>query len=159
MRALAANGQTAPVTDPSIATYLYQSLDVHLYALAQVAFDVAFAFYNGADARKILFGKLANLLARKLDGILAETRGRFTQYLLRARTAYTVNVGQTDLGSLVVRQIHAGNTCHISSSRSRIADSFVNPYSAIYNRILSATLGAVCASGLRRSPSRLRGDG
>ena len=43
------------MTQPPIATNIHQSLDVHLDALPQVAFNFAFRFEDRPDAAELVF--------------------------------------------------------------------------------------------------------
>jgi hypothetical protein len=103
------------MSDTAIAADLYQPLDIHLDSLAQVALYITLTLNDCADAREFLFRQLAHLLARQLPRIPLEALSGLFQYSARPRTAYPVDVGETYLRSLVIRQVYAGNACHISS--------------------------------------------
>src|SRR5690349_1949436 len=107
VRALSANGQRAAMAQAAIAADVHQALDVHLHALAQVAFDLALHFQDVTNATQLVFAQVAH--AR------IEVDARFLEHRVRARTADTVNIGETNLGSLVWWQIYSSYTCHVTS--------------------------------------------
>ena len=67
MRALSANRQTATMTQSAVATDVHQPLDVHLDALAQVAFNFSLRFENRTDPAQLV---LAQILDASVDDSL-----------------------------------------------------------------------------------------
>src|SRR5918911_4914619 len=117
VRALPANGHPPPVAQPSVATDVHQTLDVHLHALAQVALDLALLFEDGADTTQFVF---VQILDARIDVDL-----RLLQDRGRARAPDSVNVCEADLRALVRRKIDPSHTSHnlsISDCGFRIAD-------------------------------------
>src|SRR2546423_297229 len=136
------------MTQAAVTADVHQTLDVHLRALAQVAFDLALSLDDRADAPQLLLVEVAHARVPR-DARLFENR-------VRARAPDTINVRQSDLDALIDRQIDANHTSH-SISPFWILDfgleeqmSFLiqNPKSKIQNPF---SLAAVCVSGLRRS--------
>ena len=58
VRALAAHRQRAAMPQSAIAADVHQTLDVHLNALAQVAFDLALRFENRPDAAQLVLAQI-----------------------------------------------------------------------------------------------------
>jgi len=104
MGTLAAYRQGAPVSQPAIAADIHQALDVHLHALAQIAFDFSLRLQDGPDATQLILAQIPDA-SIKADRSLFEDR-------TRARTADAINVSQTHLGSFVRWKIDACYTCH-----------------------------------------------
>src|SRR5262249_12608000 len=61
VRALPANRQIAPVTNPAIRLNFNQAADVHLNLLAEIAFDAPFLFNGLADVIDFIFRQVAYL--------------------------------------------------------------------------------------------------
>jgi hypothetical protein len=60
VRPLPAHRKTTPMTQPAIGADVHQTLDVHLNALAQVAFNLALSFDDCANAAEIIFGQISH---------------------------------------------------------------------------------------------------
>src|SRR5581483_5591766 len=88
-----------------VRTHFDVALDIHRDFLTQVALDSAFLFQDLADAVDFVFAQIANLLI--------EINAGPVQQRPRTRAADAINVSEADLGSLLGRQIHSGDTCHI----------------------------------------------
>jgi len=88
----------------AIGADVHQTLDVHLDALAEVAFDFALGFQNRANATELFFAQVTDARV-ELDLRLAQNR-------TCARSANTVNVSKTDLGTLIRRKIYTCYTSH-----------------------------------------------
>ncbi len=73
------------MTEPAIASDVHQSLDVHLYLLAQVAFDGALLIDDGPNAIDLLFGQFSHFPICTDSGL--------RQYVVGPRAPYSVNVG------------------------------------------------------------------
>src|SRR5262245_5868334 len=104
-RALATDGQTAPVADPAVAVDLDQPLDVLADFAAEVAFDRVLLVDELADAVHLFVGKVARLRRRihLRDGNDAA----------RGRAADAVDVAQRDVDALVARDVDSGDACHV----------------------------------------------
>src|SRR6266496_3862315 len=107
MCALAANRKRPTMPQAAISTNVHQALDVHLHALAQVAFDLALSFDHGANPAQIIFTEVPDPRV--------ETHLRFNQNRRRARSANSVNSCKTDLRSFVGRKIDTCDTSHCLS--------------------------------------------
>ena len=92
------------MSQAAIATDIHQTLDIHLDALAKVAFDLSLRFQDRANPAQLVFTEIS--YAR------IEIDARFLEHGVRARAADAVNISQTDLGSLVGRKIYTCYTCH-----------------------------------------------
>ena len=55
VRSLTAHRQSTTMTQATITTDVHQTLDVHLDALAQIAFDLALRFEDGANPAQLVF--------------------------------------------------------------------------------------------------------
>jgi hypothetical protein len=104
---LTAYRKTATVPQATVTTKVHQSLDVHSYFTAQVAFD-----RNGTDlptdTLDFRFGQIPNL------GIWCDT-GRCAD-LVGTGFSDTINVGQAHPGVLLNRYIDSCNTSHVVNS-------------------------------------------
>ncbi len=58
MRSLSTNRQRAAMTQTTIATDVHQALDVHLHALAQVAFNLSLRFQDGTNPAQLVFTQI-----------------------------------------------------------------------------------------------------
>ena len=92
----------------AVRTDLGQVLDVQSHLAAKVAFHDELFVDALTDTRFFLVGKVAHAGVRVDSGLFENS--------LRARSADTENVGQTDLDSLVSGQVNAGNSCHVLQS-------------------------------------------
>src|ERR1700735_147649 len=68
VRALAADGQGAPVGAATIGLNVNQPLDVHRDVFAQITFDLAFVLNHLADAVYLVFAQILNFLERVYIG-------------------------------------------------------------------------------------------
>src|SRR5437588_11053070 len=84
VRALAANRKPTAMPQSAIRADVHQTLDVHLNALAKVAFDFALRLENCANAAQLFLAEMAHACI--------ETYPRFAQNRRRARSANSVNV-------------------------------------------------------------------
>ena len=92
------------MTGAAVAADLRQALDVQCHLATQVAFhDVALV--DGLT--KLGLVGLGQVLHAGV-GVDACLR----QDILRALSANTIDIGQTDFDSLILRQVNTGNTCH-----------------------------------------------
>src|SRR6185369_9801169 len=90
---LATHRQSTTMTQAAIASDIHQTLDVHLNALAKVAFDLSLRFQNGTNPAQLIF--------RKISDARVEIDARFLEHRIRARAANAINVSETNLGSFV----------------------------------------------------------
>jgi hypothetical protein len=81
------------VTDASVAADLSETLDVHGDFTAKITFHQACSFHNVLDACDFLVGKVTYARVR----VDISTR----KDLVRCRSADTIDIGQTDLDTLV----------------------------------------------------------
>ena len=100
MRALASHRQRATMPESAIAPDIHQPLDVHLYALTQVAFNFALRFEYRPDAAQLV---IVQILYASIDVDCGLSKNRAC-----ARTTDTINVSQPNLGPSVEdrRQLH-----------------------------------------------------
>src|SRR5690606_11820211 len=99
--ALAANGQALAVTQAAIAADIDEALDVDRGLGAQVALDLVAGLDRAAQLADLLVGQVAGLLGAVDPGLLEDGDG--------AHAADAVDVGQSDVAPLVVRNVDAGN--------------------------------------------------
>src|SRR5688572_9278537 len=104
MCALSTNRQRTAMTQPSIASDIHQSLDVHLDSLPQVAFNFTLRFENRSDTAKFILIEVAYASAM--------VNSRLGQDRTCARTADTVDVCEPNFSSFVRWKIYASYTCH-----------------------------------------------
>ncbi len=83
------------MTKPAIAADVHQPLDVHLDAFAKVALDLTLGIKQSSDLVKVV---LADVLDLRVD-----IDARFAENVGRARFAYTVDIGHSDLSPFVGR--------------------------------------------------------
>src|SRR4030095_6735025 len=98
------------MTQASITADIHQTLDVHLNPLAQVAFNFALRFQYGADPAQLVFTQIANTRV--------EVHSGFLQNRTPTRTANSIDIGKTNLSSLIGWKIYACYTCHLISRLS-----------------------------------------
>src|SRR5688572_21089569 len=60
VRALSANGQATAMPQAAISADVHQTFDVHLNALAQVAFNFALGFQDRANATELFFAQITH---------------------------------------------------------------------------------------------------
>src|ERR1700738_3716773 len=89
----------------AIGANVHQTLDVHLHALSQIAFDLALRVNNRANAAEIV---LAQILNPRVDAYL-----RFFENRSRTRSTDSVNICKADLCALMRRKIYTSNTSHL----------------------------------------------
>ena len=95
----------------AIAAYLGKALDVKRGLAAQVALHDVVVVYALTQLCFVLIGEV-------LDSGVGVNSGCFKN-LLCAGSAYTIDISETDLYSLVLGQVNAGYTCHIIRSSFR----------------------------------------
>jgi hypothetical protein len=95
MRSLATHRKRATMSQTAITTDVHQTLDVHLHALAQIAFDLSLCFQNPTNPAQLIFTQISH------PSVDVDTC--FLEHRTRSRAANAVNVSQTDLGSFVGR--------------------------------------------------------
>ena len=95
MRSLAADRQASAVTQPPVAADIHQTLDVHLDPLAEVALDITLLIQQRTYLVQVLLADIADL-RMNIHADLVQYRGR-------ARFAYTIDVGHSDLCPFVGR--------------------------------------------------------
>src|SRR4030095_1904297 len=91
----------------AITTDIHQTLDVHLDALTQITFDLTLRLKHPTN--------LAQLVFTQVSDTSVEIHSRFFQNGSRTRTTNSINVGETNLCSLVGWEIYACYTCHLIS--------------------------------------------
>jgi len=97
MRPLAPHRQAAAMPQAAIGANVHQALDVHLDALAQIAFDLALRFKNSANAAQIIFAQIFDPGIQIYVRLDKDRRG--------TRSADSVNVSKADLCALIRRKI------------------------------------------------------
>src|SRR5207249_7909966 len=107
MRALTAHGKRAPMSQATISPNVHQTFNIHLDALAQVAFDLALSFDHRTNAAQIVFAQILDTRI-KIYIRLSQDRGR-------TRSANSVYSSKTDLRAFVGRKIDASYTSHYLS--------------------------------------------
>jgi hypothetical protein len=95
VRSLATNRERTAMSQAAIASDIHQTLDVHLNALAQIAFDLTLHFQNATNATQLVFTQISH--AR------VDIDTRFLEHGTRARATDAVDISETNLGSLVGR--------------------------------------------------------
>ena len=93
------------MTDAAVAVDLDHSLDVHTDFTAEVTLDVVVVFD--------LFTEFGDLLLGQILGTGIGIDASYLEDLLGRGSADAVNIGQSDLYALCVRNINACNTSHI----------------------------------------------
>jgi hypothetical protein len=83
------------MTKAAVASYVHQSLDIHLGLASQRAFDLVFRRDYLADLRDLFIAQLTDMLGRIDTGLL--------KYIERRSTADSKNISQADFGSLIFR--------------------------------------------------------
>jgi len=94
----------------AIPADLRQALDVQCNLTAEVALDGEVLVDHFTKCGFLILGQI-------LDADIRVDLGHF-QDLLSACSANTVDVGQTDLDSLLTGQVNTSNTCHLLQSTS-----------------------------------------
>src|SRR5215211_1588820 len=92
---LAAHRQRATMSQTTIATDIHQPLDIHLDALAKIAFDLTLRFQNGAYT--------AQLVLTQISDASIDIDARFLEHRTRARAANAVDIRQSNFGSFIWR--------------------------------------------------------
>jgi hypothetical protein len=105
VRALPAHWQTAPVSQATVGANVHQTLDVHLHALAQIAFDLALSVNHGANPAQIFLAQIPDLNVAIYLCFIEDRR--------RTRSADSVNVCKANLCALIGRKIYTCNTSHL----------------------------------------------
>src|SRR5262249_23590858 len=105
VRPLAVAREVPPVPVAAVGADLDQPPDVLLDVLAELALDAPLLGDDRPDARDFL---LRELLALRLG-----VHARLAEDDVRARASDAVDVRQSDLHPLVLREVHAGDTSHV----------------------------------------------
>ena len=92
------------MADAPVAADLGQALDVHRHIAAQVALHGVLVADDLTQLGLLGVGEVLH------PGIGVDAR--LLEDLARAGAANAVNIGESDLDSLLLRQINAGYTCH-----------------------------------------------
>jgi hypothetical protein len=104
---LASYGKRSTVSQPSIATNVHQTFDVHLDPLPEIALDITLRFEHGSYPAQLVFTQIL------YSGV--DVDSSFLQYRAGSRTTDSVDIGESYFGSLVWWQIYASYTCHFIS--------------------------------------------
>ena len=102
------HGQTATVTQTTVATNFAQTLDVHSSLTAQVAFDDIVMLDSIAEQCLLVLGQVLNA------GIGVDTG--LGQNLSSAGRSDAIDIGQSNFDPLVAGKINTRNTCHFLSA-------------------------------------------
>src|SRR5262249_55732795 len=105
LRALTVHGQPAPVADAAIAADLLEALDGLLPLTAQVALHLQLGVDVALELRDLGIRQVAHLRV----GREAERSAN----LARRRLPDAVDVRQPDLEPLLLRDVDAGDACHL----------------------------------------------
>jgi hypothetical protein len=100
---LAAQRQATTVTYTAIATQIHETLDVHCYFTAKIAFHREFTY------------TIAQLVDRIVVQVFDLGGGIYASlfaYETSTRASDTIDGGKRNLGMLVIRDVHPGNTGH-----------------------------------------------
>ena len=104
--ALASHRQTDTVTDTPVATDVHQTLDVQLYFGTKVTLHLIL----GTDD----FTYFCRLVVGPIFHFDVFVNAGFTQNGISRATTDTIDIGQGDLSSLILRQVYTNNSyCHI----------------------------------------------
>ena len=104
--ALTAYRQADTVANATIATDIHQALDVQLNLGTEVSLYLVFSTDDFTDLSGLVIGPILYFKISVNSGLI--------QNLSRTTTAYTIDIGQSDFASLVLRQIDTNNSyCHI----------------------------------------------
>src|SRR5262249_33682935 len=106
LRALTVHGQPAPVADAAIAADLLKALDGLLPLTAQVALHLQLRVDVALELRDLGISQVAHLRV----GREAERSAN----LARRRLPDAVDVRQPDLEPLLLRDVDAGDACHLA---------------------------------------------
>ena len=105
VRALAAHGQAATMTQTAIAADLHQALHVLRNLAMQVTFDLEVLLDVIAQLREVFLGKVLHANVGIDAGSGDDLFGR--------SEANAVNEGQGDLNALIAGKIDTNETCHV----------------------------------------------
>src|SRR5690606_15918459 len=105
VRTLAANRQTAAMTQAAIAAEIHQPLDVHRHLAPQIALDHVVAVDRLADLQHLSVGELVHPPLWRNTDLLAD--------LLRELGSDTVNILESDDDALLRRNVNASDTGHV----------------------------------------------
>ena len=92
------------MADATVAADFGQALDIHRHIAAQVALHGVLVADDLTQLGLLGVGQVLHA------GIGVDAR--LLEDLARAGAANAINIGESDLDSLFLRQINAGNTCH-----------------------------------------------
>ena len=109
--ALAADRQTAQVTNAAITLDALEALQVHADLAAQIAFDHVSAVLDRMD-------DLGYLLFAKIFGADLAIDFGALENIQRVGRANAINVAERDIDALLTRNFNTYNTCHSFSSMS-----------------------------------------
>jgi len=102
---LAADGQTAQVTNSAVAFNALEAFEVHTDLASQIAFDDVFAVLNRMDdLRELLFGEVLGSNGRIDFGVSQDVFG--------VAGANAVNIAQGDVNALIGWNFDADNASH-----------------------------------------------
>src|SRR5690242_3323030 len=116
VRALAANRQIAPMTNPAIGLNFNQAADVHLNLLAEIAFDAAFLLDGLADVIDFIFRQVANLFR--------VIHASFCGELFCALLPDSIDGRQSNPEALLDGKIYTCDACHNFSKFSVVSYKF-----------------------------------
>jgi hypothetical protein len=108
MRSLPVHGEPAPVAQASIRSNLHEPLDIQGHRFAQVPFDHPVPLDDISDAYHFIF--------RQVLHFRIEIKARFLTDLGSSALPNSINVGQTDLNSLIQWQIHSCDSSQFLTS-------------------------------------------
>jgi hypothetical protein len=108
LSALAADGQTAQMTNPAVALDPLQPLQIHADLATKVAFDHVFAILNGMD-------NLRELLLRQILRANGGINTRASQNVFGVAGADPVNVAQRDVDAFIGRNFYSDDASHVST--------------------------------------------
>jgi hypothetical protein len=91
------------VPQATVTAQVHQTLDIHGYFSAQIAFHLELRIYDLPDRVDLRFRKIVTLRVPTDAGLI--------EYLLGSRAAYTIDVSQSDLYAFILWQVNTGNTC------------------------------------------------
>src|SRR6058998_2730067 len=102
------------MTQTTVGADVHQALNVHLHALAEVAFNFALRFDHAANTAKIILSQIPYPRIK--------INLRFRQNRRRTRSSNSVYVRKTDLSALIRRKIDTCYTSHLFDFGLRISE-------------------------------------
>ena len=91
-----------------LGTTDFDTFDIERDVSSEVTFDDIIVFDNVTKFGHVVFGKIFAASVGVYTG--------FLEYFVGTASAYTVDIGETDLNTLCVGNVNAGNTCHCYTS-------------------------------------------